>query len=60
MIDLHWPETGKGSADCKSSKSHFCDRSIYDPFLAKLVHEAFCDLHEHSGLVERFAVGREG
>jgi hypothetical protein len=58
--DLHWSETSKGSADCNPGESHFCDRSIYDSFLAKFVHEAFRDLHEHSGLVERFAVGGEG
>jgi len=60
MTDLHWSKTSKGSANCKTSESHFCDRSIYDPFLGKFVHEAFCDLHQHGGLVEIFAVGGEG
>ena len=60
LADLHWPETSKGRAYCKTSESHFCDRSIYDPFLGKLIHEAFCDLYQHGRLDERFAVGGEG
>lgn len=57
LADLHWSETSKGSADCDTSESHFCNRCIYDAFLAKLVHEAFCHLHE---LVESFAARGEG
>ena len=54
-INLHRSETSKGSTDCETSESHFCDGCVYNPFLSKLVHEAFGDLHGHGGSVESFA-----
>jgi hypothetical protein len=60
MTDSHWSETSKGSADCKASKTHFCDRSIDNTFLAELVHEIFCDLDEYGGSVEGFEASGEG
>jgi hypothetical protein len=60
MTDSHWSETSKSSADCEASKAHFRDRSIDDTFLAKLIHEAFCNLHEQGVSVESFATGGKG
>jgi hypothetical protein len=43
---LHWPQSSKTSTDGQTSKAHFCDRSIDDAFLAKLVQQAFGNLHK--------------